>query len=165
MIVDKNLALRAFEQYADDALRAAYACGCRENAEDIVQTVFLSLMAHSPAFENERHLKAWILRVTMNLCRNYHRSWQQKQRVDMENAEAQLPSIPSPEERTAIQAMIEKLPQKYASVLFLYYYEGYSVREIAQMMDKNENTVCTLLHRARKKLRLELMKGGVSDDS
>ena len=160
MIIDQELIIHAFEQYADDALRAAYACGCRENAEDIVQTVFLSLMANCPNIENERHLKAWILRVTMNLCHNYHKSWHNKKRTEIEDMEAQMPSAPSPEEQTELQQTIAKLPEKYASVLFLHYYEGYSTREIGLILGKNENTVCSLLRRGREKLKLELQEGG-----
>lgn len=154
---DKNTALYAFNIYGDTVLRAAYNCvGSFAEAEDITQEVFLSLHAKPQHFNDDEHLKAWLLRVTLNRCRDYHRSYRKRnqQRLDDVN-EAALSYEFTPEDKTVLEK-ISALPEKYSSVLYLYYYEEYSVREIAEMLQKNENTVSSLLRRARQKLRFEL---------
>lgn len=74
--------------------------------------------------------------------------------------EAESASYEIKTEESSVLAEIRSLPEKYASVIYLYYYEGYNTREIAEMQGKSENTVSSLLRRGREKLRLELEREG-----
>ena len=156
-----NTALYAFRKYGDVILRCAYACtGCFSEAEDITQDVFLSMHAESPIFSDDEHMKAWLLKVTINKCKNLKKSFRfsRTQSID-EKIESEL-SCEFTGEENEIREILFRLPEKYSTVLYLYYYEGYNIREIAQMMSKNENTVSSLLQRGRKKLKIELEREG-----
>lgn len=159
--MDENIALYAFNKYGDTVLRAAFACcGSYAEAEDITQDVFLGLHAKPQSFNDDQHLKAWLLRVTVNRCKNYRKSFRASRTSPIDDvSEKELSYDFSPKERD-IAEQISKLPEKYSSVIFLYYYEGYNTREIGEMLGKSENTVSSLLQRGRKKLKLELEKEG-----
>lgn len=159
--MDENIALYAFRKFGDTVLRAAYACtGAYSEAEDITQEVFLSLHASPQDFNDDEHLKAWLLRSAINRCKNYRKSFRVSRTRALDDiGEAELQYGFSPPD-TELRERIERLPGKYSSVIFLYYYEGYNIREIAELLGKNENTVSSLLQRARKKLKLELEKEG-----
>lgn len=154
---DKSTALYAFNLFGDTVLRAVYNCvGNLAEAEDITQEVFLTLHAKPQQFSSDEHLKAWLLRVALNRCKDYHRSFRKRNQKQLDEVnEAVLSYEFTPEDRTVLDK-ISALPEKYSSVLYLYYYEDYSVKEIAEMLQKNENTVSSLLRRARQKLKFEL---------
>lgn len=155
--IDKNEALYAFRKFGDTVLRAAFACcGNYSEAEDITQEVFLSLHAKPQSFNNDDHMKAWLLRAAINRCKNYHKSFRRKnQRSLDEVSELEMSYEFTPQDMT-IRGKIAALPEKYASVLYLYYYEEYNIREIAELLNKNENTVSSLLRRARQKIKVVL---------
>lgn len=152
-----NQALYAFEKFGDTILRAAYChSGNMAEAEDITQDVFLKLHSNPSTFNDDEHIKAWLLRVTINQCINYHNSIRVKGRASLDDiSEANLLCSFTEHDKNLLQSVMA-LPKKYSSVIFLYYYEGYAIREIANLLGKNENTVNSLLQRARKKLRLKL---------
>lgn len=107
------------------------------------------------SFTNDEHMKAWLLRVTINKGKNYASSWKRRNRVDIEN----IPEQSAPETftvRSELRNAVTSLPPKYSTVLFLYYYEEYTIKEISAILGKNENTVSSLLRRGREKLKLEL---------
>lgn len=152
-----NTALYAFSRFGDDVLRAAYAgCGSYTEAEDITQEVFLTLHSRPQTFNDDDHLRAWLLRCTMNRCLNYRKSFRASRTGSLE----ELPEMPgSPvfgEAENEVRDALSRLPEKYAAVIYLYYYEGYSTREIGELLGKSENTVSSLLRRGREKLRTEL---------
>lgn len=152
--ITSNIALDAFRKYGDTVLRAAYACcGCFAEAEDITQEVFLSLHAKPQSFTDENHLKAWLLRAAVNRCKNYHNSFTKKKRVALEDADSCALMCEFTPEDDTVRKAVAKLPAKYSSVLYLYYFEEYNIREIADMLGKNENTVSSLLRRARQKIK------------
>lgn len=156
MLHEENIALYAFRKYGDAALREAYCLTrCREDAEDIAQEVFLCLHAYPQQFQDDAHLKAWILRAVINRCRNLHRSWWRQKRTDAEDVPESALAAP-PEDPGGITEMIRALPKRYASVVYLHDYEGYTVKEIAGILRKKENTVSSLLRRGRERLRMEL---------
>lgn len=156
-----NIALYAFRKFGDTVLRAAYACcGSYAEAEDITQDVFLQLHTKPQSFTDDEHLKAWLLRVAINKCKNFKRSFRISRTSSLDNAETESVSYEMKTEDSSVLAEIKTLPKKYASVIYLYYYEGYNTREIAEMQGKSENTVSSLLRRGREKLRLELEKEG-----
>ena len=162
--MDNNTALYAFRKYGDTVLRAAYACcGNYSEAEDITQDVFLILHSNPQDFESDEHMKAWLLRAAINKCKNYKKSFRVSRTDNIDDvSENQLKCNFTPRD-SEIRENISKLPQKYSSVIFLYYFEGYSIREIAEMLGKNENTVSSLLQRGRKKLKIELEREGYNE--
>ncbi|EFB77625.1 RNA polymerase sigma factor [Subdoligranulum variabile] len=150
---------RAVERYADTVRRIClvhlknYA-----DTEDIFQTVFVKYLLHTAPFASPEHEKAWIIRVTINACKDLLRSVFRRRTVPLDEA-AEL-SAPPEEHRAVLQA-VQGLPAAYRDVVYLHYYEGYTAPEIAQILGKNVNTVYTRLTRARGLLRQAL--GGDDD--
>ena len=123
------------------------------DAEDVVQEVFLRVYEKAPELESEEHETAWLLRVTVNLCRSRLRTpWRKRM-------EPLLESYPAaePEQRELLEHVLALSP-RYRAVIHLFYYEGYSVKEIAQLTGQRESTVRSLLTRARQKLKSVLQE-------
>ncbi|MBQ5346542.1 MAG: sigma-70 family RNA polymerase sigma factor [Ruminococcus sp.] len=128
------------------------------DAEDAAQTVFLKYIEKNKRFRDEIHEKAWFITVTRNLCRDMLKaSWRKN---------ASLSEIDEPayeaEENSAFSVMMT-LPAKYREVLYMYYYEGYTAREIASILKRSESTVQTQLFDGRKKLRQRLREEGFDE--
>lgn len=153
----ENISLYAFRKFGDTVLKTAFACsGNYSEAEDIVQEVFLILHSKPQNFNDDNHLKAWLLRTTINKCRNLKKSFRISRTSSIESLNEAEISCEFTSLDNDIRDMISGLPEKYSSVLYLYYYEEYNIREIAELLGKNENTVSSLLRRARKKMKIEL---------
>lgn len=151
---------RAMELYADMVYRLCLVhLKNPQDAEDVFQTVFMKYVLSSAAFENPEHEKAWFIRVTMNACRDLLRSLFRRQAVPLEEL-LDLPQEDSGEEREVLRAVLE-LPVKYRDPVYLHYFEGYTAPEIGRLMNKNVNTVYSLLGRAKALLREKL--GGEED--
>lgn len=145
---------RAVAQYADTVRRICLVqLKNQADTEDIFQTVFLRYLLHAPAFETPEHEKAWIIRVTLNACKDLRRALFRRRTVPLEEA-VQLPATAT-RDRQVLEAVLS-LPEKYRQVVYLHYYEGYTAAEMGQLLGKNVNTVYTLLNRARGLLREEL---------
>ncbi|MDD7515326.1 RNA polymerase sigma factor [Ruminococcus flavefaciens] len=154
-----STALHAFKKYGNTVLRAAFAfCGSYAESEDIVQDVFLSLHTSPQSFNDDEHMKAWLLRVTINKCKNLKRSFRFSRTCSLDELEQSEAIEETKTDGRELRNQIASLPKKYAEVIFLHYYEGYSIKEIAQITEKNENTVGSLLRRGREKLKAELEK-------
>ena len=130
------------------------------DAEDITQEVFLKIIRHDLRYQSMEHERAWIVRVTINLCRDLLKSKWHKTSVSMEEvSEAQRGSC---ENFTEIQDdmmwAVLQLPEKYRNCLYLFYYEDYSIKEIAQSLEMPENTVKTNSKRGRQALKEFLEK-------
>ncbi len=126
------------------------------DAQDAVQNVFIKLLEHPKSFEDEEQEKAWFITVTKNYCKDILKSsW--KRKIDL----GEIPDMAN-EEKEIYDVMTDmmKLPAKYREVLYLYYYEGYSVKDMSEMLDRKESTLQTQLATARKKLKVELEKEG-----
>lgn len=129
--------------------RAALAIlGNVQDAEDQTQETFLRYLENGPVFENEAHERAWLLKVTRNGCISRLRS-KDRQHLPLE---VDIPT-PGPEEREEIEELFA-LPPEDREVIHLFYYEGYSTREIARITGCREGTVRSRLSRARGKLKL-----------
>lgn len=141
------------QQYAPAVYRLAYArTGCRADAEDVMQEVFLRLIKAGPTFESESHAKAWLLRVTSNCANDLFRlPWRRREEPLAEN----LSEPEAPETGSVTQAVLS-LPARYRIPVHLYYYEDYSVAEIANILNKSEGTIKSRLFRARNLLRERL---------
>ncbi len=145
------------EKYIDTVYRLALSrTKSRENAEDITQEVFLKLMQTNKKFDNEEHVKAWLLRVTINCTKDlFLSSWFKKTEALDENLSVET------EEKSDLYYALMRLPQKYRTVIHLYYYEGYSVKEIADITKSAEGTVKSQLYRGRDMLK-EIIREEVS---
>ncbi len=154
---ESNISLYAFRKYGDMVLRTAYACsGNYAEAEDITQDIFLLLHTKPVNFESDEHLKAWLLKVAVNKCKNLKRSFRISHTQSLDETSEKLAYYNFESGESEIREKIRALPTKYSSVIYLYYYEGYKIHEIAKILGKNENTVSSLLQRGRQKLKLEL---------
>jgi RNA polymerase sigma-70 factor (ECF subfamily) len=141
------------KQYAPAVYRLAYArTGSRADAEDVMQETFLRLIKFRPSFDSEEHAKAWLLRVASNCANDLFRlPWRRREEPLDEN----LSAPERPEEGSVTQAVLS-LPARYRIPIHLYYYEGYSVAEIARILGRSEGTVKSRLFRARDLLRNQL---------
>ena len=119
------------------------------DAEDCFQNTFIKLFQKSPDFQDENHLKAWLIRVAINECRSYISK--NRRQLSLDNLE-HVPIISCEDEWDVSWALMRTEP-KYREVLYLYYCEQYKVDEIAKILGKNPNTVKTLLKRGREKLK------------
>ena len=121
------------------------------DAEDVVQEVFLRCLKNNPSFESAEHQKAWLIKVTINCSKSVLSSAFRRHSVS-ENALGELAAEDEETDSTVYDAVM-RLPEKYRTAIHLYYYESYSVKEIALLMRTAESTVKSWLHRARGMLK------------
>lgn len=154
---------RAVERHQDMVYRLAlHSLGAPQDADDAVQEVFLRLYQRAEPFDSPEHLRRWLLRVTVNYCRDVLKSPWRRRRVSLESL-PELPAFQREEERALYQAVMA-LPEKYRTVLDLFYYEELSVREIAGLLHIQVSAVTTRLSRARGKLKNALGEGWSDDE-
>ena len=148
---------QAARTYGDTIFRVAFhALNDHAEAEDVMQTVLLKLYEHKKEFESEEHLKHWLLRVAVNESRHILRSFWRRSCVPLEEwREEAAPEDPA---KAEVMRAVMALEPKYRVAVYLYYYEGLPVAEIAAAMKANPSTVQTWLLRARARLRKELEK-------
>lgn len=144
----------AIERYGDAVLRLAL-CQVRNchDAEDIFQEVFLRLLRDTTVFIDGEHLKAWLIKVTISRCNDYHRSGWIRRKVSLDSITEQAYIT---QEQLDLWQAVSKLPDAQRIVVHLFYQEGYSAEEIAQIIECKTVTVRTRLLRARKKLKEKL---------
>ena len=146
---------RAVEQYADMVRRLCMIhLKNHADTEDIFQTVFLKYALSSVLFESAEHEKAWILRVTVNACKDLLKSFYRSRTVSLDDIMEQ-PAVMPQDHREVLEAVLS-LPAKYKDAVYLHYYEGYTAPEISRILGKNVNTVYTLLNRSKQLLREKL---------
>ena len=150
---------KAINEYADMVYRIALTrTRTVENAEDIFQDVFLKYSEKKPKFKSVEHEKAWLIRVTINLTKNFHNSSWNKKVVNLdENLSFETP------EQSDVFSVVCNLPQNYRTVIYLVYYEGYKLKEVAKLLKKREGTIKTWAFRARQILK-ENLEGGFGDE-
>lgn len=150
---------REYERLATCYLDCIYKIainGCKNyaDAEDVVQNTFIKLLEKEHNFADDEQAKFWLIRVAVNECNSLWRTpW--KRRMTSFEELPQEPSFTTPE-KSALYYAVRELPIKYRQVVHLYYYEDYSAREIANIMEISETAVQTRLLRARQKLRENL---------
>ena len=146
---------RVLERYSDTVRRLCMVhLKNYHDSEDIFQTVFLKYVLSSVSFESEEHEKAWFIRVTINACKDLLKNFFRTHTVALEEVMEQ-PALMPPDHREVLEAVLS-LPAKYKEVVYLHYYEDYTVPEISGILGKNVNTIYTLLTRSRKMLREKL---------
>lgn len=151
---DKAEAERLVYTYSDLILRLSYTyLKSTHDAEDICQTVFLKLLTSGQTFDSPAHEKAWIIRTTANACKDALRSTFRRRTVALEAAAST--AAPEAPDNAVLEAVME-LPENYREAVYLHYFEGYSVREIAGLLGRSEAAVTAHLSRGRHKLRTTL---------
>ena len=152
---------RAVEQYSDMILRLCMvSLKHPQDAEDILQTVFLKYALSDKDFESEEHEKAWLIRVAVNACKDLLKSLFRRSVVPLEEACGCVADMD--EEQLFLLQALRELPKEYREVIYLHFYEGYTASEIAGILRKNPNTVYTHLRRAKEALKDRL--GGATDE-
>ncbi len=145
-------------RHADMIYRIAYQnTGSYDDAEDILQEVSIALVTKNAPLDDEEHLKRWLIRVTINKCRDLHRHLKVIETEPLEDHE----DVPA-EEKDGVMEELQQLPEQYRNIIYLYYYEQYTLQEIAQILKKSINTISSGLQRARKQLKNILIEEGFS---
>ncbi len=157
---DASDAAAFVQRYSGMILRLCftYSLG-RADAQDICQNVFLKLLQSDRSFDSEGETRAFIIRMTVNECKNVLKSGWRRRSVPLDELiEREVPFLPS--EDTGVLAAIQRLPVRYREAVYLYYYEGYNAEEIAAMVGTKSAAVRQRLARAREKPRKELEGSG-----
>ena len=142
------------EKYGDMVMRIAYTYMKNQaDAEDIVQDIFIQIMERPPAFNDENHEKAWLIRVTKNRCLNALKK-RNTCSLDKVTPAAVYDKYTA---ESAVLAAVQSLSEKYRIVVYMFYYEGYSTEEIAKLLAKKHATIRSHLRRARAQLK-DLLK-------
>lgn len=148
-------ARRLVDLYADMILRISFQYLKQTyDAEDICQTVFLKYLTNDCKFDSIEHEKAWIIRTTINACKDHLKSAFFRRTVSLDEA-VTMAAPPVPD--TEILDAIKTLPEHYRISIYLYYYEEYSAKEIGEILGKSETTINQYLSRGRRKLRQYLL--------
>lgn len=152
----------AIDRYADMVYRLALSqMKNRADADDLFQEVFVRLVSHVDTLESWEHVKAWLIRVTIN-CAKKHFDLYWNKNVDYIEDEERIRGEeayePPPEH--PVREAVSKLPPKYRLAVHLYYYEELSIAEIAERTEQKEGTVKSQLHRAREMLKELLEESG-----
>ncbi len=154
---------QAIEEYADMVQRICFLhLKNREDTEDIFQTVFLKYTLYPGVFQDKAHEKAWLIRVTVNACKDLLKSFYRKQTVPLDLL-SDSAAASNDANREVLFAVLS-LPKKYKDVIYLYYYEGYTAIEIADILNKSQNGIYTLLARGRTLLKQQLGGDGFESD-
>ena len=153
-----------FREFYDRQVKRVYRLamvlmGNISDAEDVTQTVFLKAWEKKPDFRDSDHEIAWILTTTRNQCKDIHKSFYRRKRTDLENAPEPQVTL-EPQMDSEIWEALQSLTEKYRMVLYLYYYEGYSVRELSVILGRRESTLQTQLATGRKQIKSLLESKG-----
>lgn len=151
---------QAVTDYADMVYRVAFHyLGKRTDAEDAMQETFYRLCRASVEFASEDHLKHWLIRVVINESKKLKRSAWFRRMVPLDEMQQ---DVAAPQQQELLP-LVMMLPEKYRTVIYLYYYEGWPVKDIAAALSTKPSTIQTWLMRARERLRKSLL-GGENQD-
>ena len=153
-----------FREFYDRQVKRVYRLamvmmGNISDAEDVTQTVFLKAWEKKPDFRDADHEIAWILTTTRNQCKDIHKSFYRRKRADLENAPEPQVTLETQMDSEIWEAL-QSLAEKYRMVLYLYYYEGYSVRELSVILRRRDSTLQTQLATGRKQMKSLLESKG-----
>ena len=161
----RRITAQEFEYYVSTFSGAVFRTAMcytknKADADDIMQEVFLKLYTADTYFENDTHAKAWLIKVTANMCRNMLKNPWKKLIQPIEAAE----NMPAESERkSGLVDIIMKMKSKNRIVLYMHYFEGYTTREVAEILGIKENAVTSQLYRGRKQLKDLLLKEGYDE--
>lgn len=141
-----------FRKYGDRLFSAAFSvCQNQADADDVVQDTLIRYYSLGKDYESEQHLKAWLIRVAINRAKDVTSSFWRKNNVAWEDYMGEL-TFEEPEDSLLFEAVM-RLPEKYRTVIHLFYYEDYSVEEIAGVLRRPAGTVKSQLSRGKKLLK------------
>lgn len=150
------------EQYRENLFAVAFnICKNAEDAEDIVQDTFIQYYTAKKEFDSEQHIRAWLIRVTINKAKNVNHTFWRRNKLSLEDYMESL-TFETPESEGLFEAVM-KLPEKYRIVIHLFYYEDYTVSEIAGILKLSESNVKVRLTRGRRMLK-DTLKEEWNDD-
>ena len=144
--------LRIYNLYKNDILRLSYSITKRMNdAEDITQNVFIKYYKCKNIFLNDNQIKHWLIKVTINESKDLFKSFWRKNFMNNNN---ELDNVSTTDkEYLEIKEALFKLTNKQRIIIYLFYYEGYKVKEISDILKINSSTIQTILNRTRKELK------------
>ncbi|MCL2633987.1 MAG: sigma-70 family RNA polymerase sigma factor [Oscillospiraceae bacterium] len=147
---------RYAQMYMDTVFRVAFNyLKSHTEADDVTQNVLLKLYQTKKVFENDEHVKHWLIRVAINECKRVLLSpWRKVEPIDDYAATLEFKTP----EQSELFSKVMELPEKYRVAILLYYYEDYSTEEISRLLKIPQATVGTHLKRAREKLRIKLLE-------
>ncbi len=150
-----NKVEKAVEIYSGSLMRLAFTyTKSMDDAQDIVQDAFITYMTKAPDFLTKEHEKAWLLRITINICKNHLSSAHIKKQEELSENLHTRDNYSS-----GLYEAVMNLPKKYGTVIHLYYYEGYSQKEIGKIIGITESAVASRISRGKK-----LLKEKIGDD-
>lgn len=160
LTVDDELFTEVLTRHSDMIYRIAYQyLKSKSDAEDVVQDVFIKLLEKQPDFESDENRKAWLIRVTINLSKDRLRSFWRRKTIPLTEINDR-----AVEDKTAVFEELFQLQPKYRVVLYLHYYEYYTINEMADLLHTNPNTISARLQRGRQKLKLIIEEGEVINE-
>ncbi len=137
-------------------------CKNVEDAEDVVQDTFLQYHTSKKDFESEQHIRAWLIRVAINKAKNMNHTFWRQNKLSIEDYIETL-TFETPESENLFETVM-KLPEKYRIVIHLFYYEDYTIREIADILKLSESNIKVRLSRGRKLLKESLQEEWEDDE-
>ena len=151
------------ERYRNNLYAVAFnVCKNAQDAEDVVQDTFIQYLSQKKEFESEQHIRAWLIRVAINRAKNKNNTFFRKKTLPLEDYIETL-TFDSAESSELFETVM-RLPEKYRIVIHLFYYEEYSVKEIAEILKVTPNTVKVRLSRGRQALRSTLKEVWEDDE-
>ncbi len=155
---EKQKVLECYQKHKDMIYKLAWTyCKDRYQAEDVFQEVFYKYLIYHPKFKTQEHEKAWFIRTTINICKNFLKSKWNRDILRLEEWDRNREALAEPGDAfDTLKNAILDLPEKYRVPIHLYYYEEYSVREISHLLHKSESTIQTQLQRGREKIKQAL---------
>lgn len=149
--MDSERAEHLVETYTDTLLRIGYTwLGDLDDAKDVCQIALIRAWEAGKSFSDPKEERAWVIRIGINACKDWKKSAWFRHRASLEET---LPLTVEPPEEDGVLELVQTLPLKYRRVIYLRYYEGYEVKEIAQLLGQTSALVSNHLSRARQKLR------------
>ncbi|WP_101697208.1 RNA polymerase sigma factor [Clostridium minihomine] len=151
------------EKYRSNLYAVAFnVCKNAQDAEDVVQDTFIQYLSHKKDFESDEHIRAWLIRVAINKAKNKNNTFFRRNLLPLENYIETLTF--ETEESSELFETVMKLPEKYRIVIHLFYYEDYSVNEIAGILRVMPSNVKVRLSRGRMSLRNTLKEVWENDE-
>ncbi len=146
-----------FEKYQNNLYIIAFQiCKNTEDAKDVVQDTFLQYYSLKKEFDNEQHIRAWLIRVAINKAKNINCAFWRRNKMSLEDYIETL-VFETPESEELFETVMN-LPEKYRIVIHLFYYEDYTIHEIAEILKLSESNVKVRLSRGRSLLKEKLQE-------
>jgi RNA polymerase sigma factor (sigma-70 family) len=152
----ERLILEKYDKYKNMVFQITMSyLGNKFDCEDVIQEAFIRLCYYAPEFEQDENEKRWLIRITINLCKNHVKNFWNRMKVPIEGLEEYY----CQENEKEIMSDIIRLPIKYKRIILLHYIEGYKISEISKILNLSESAVKMRLKRGRELLKIEMEEG------